>query len=203
MRLFLAMFVAYLMGSIPTGYLLAKATKNIDLRKQGSGSTGATNVFRTTGKAAALLTLLIDIFKGFVVVTYLAETMYNFRIGLIYPQYLTVMGLCAISGHNWPLFLDFKGGKGVATSAGVLLGLCPKLVIVGLGIWLLAFIFTKIVSISSIVAAIAIPLASYFFEYDESVRALTIALAVLLIIRHHQNIKRLIKNEEKKINVKS
>jgi acyl phosphate:glycerol-3-phosphate acyltransferase len=201
MRLFFAMFIAYLIGSIPTGYLFAKY-KNIDLRQHGSGNVGATNVFRAVGKIAALFTLLIDAFKGFVVVTFLAEVLYSFRMNVSYPDYQVVLALCVIAGHNWPIFLSFKGGKGVATSAGVLLALCPKLLLVGFCVWLLVFIFTKIVSISSIISVITISVASYFFDYAGVVRFLAVILAVLAIARHRANIKRLIKKEEKRIIVR-
>lgn len=201
MRLFLAMFIAYLFGSIPTGYLFAKY-KNVDLRNTGSGNTGATNVLRSVGKLAALLTLVIDILKGYIVVTFLADILYNFRMNITPVELEAIMGLCVVAGHNWPLFLSFKGGKGVATSAGVLLGLCPKLLIIGLCIWITVFVFTRIVSMASVISAAAIPIASYCFKYDNAIRFLVIILAVLTIIRHKQNIKRLIKKEEKRIVVK-
>lgn len=202
MRLFLSMFVAYLVGSIPTGYLLAKYKNNIDLRSYGSGNVGATNVLRAAGKLAAFLTLLIDIFKGFIVVTFLADILYSFRMNLGYPEHQVILALCVVAGHNWPIFLNFKGGKGVATSAGVLLGLCPRLLLIGLSVWLLVFIFTKIVSISSISAAVIIPVMSYFYEYRLSIKVVLITLAILTIIRHGANIKRLIKKEERRIFVK-
>lgn len=201
MRLFFAMIIAYLIGSIPTGYLFAKY-KNIDLRNHGSGNIGATNVLRTVGRLAAFFTLSIDIIKGFVVAVFVADMLYTFRMGVNYLQFQTLLAFCVVAGHNWPVFLNFKGGKGIATSAGVLLALCPKLLFVGLCIWFLVFIFTRIVSISSMISAIVIPVASYFFQYRLSIRALTIILAFLTITRHRSNIKRIIKKEEKSIGVK-
>jgi glycerol-3-phosphate acyltransferase PlsY len=201
MRLFLAMFIAYLVGSIPTGYLFAKY-RNVDLHNTGSGSTGATNVLRSVGKLAALLTLVIDVLKGYIVVALLADIFYNFRMSITPVQLEAVMALCVVAGHNWPLFLSFKGGKGVATSAGVLLALCPKLLIIGLAVWIIIFVFTRIVSIASIISAAAIPIASYCFTYGNTIRFLTIILAILTIVRHTKNIKRLVKKEEKTILVK-
>jgi glycerol-3-phosphate acyltransferase PlsY len=196
------MLIAYLVGSIPTGYLVARFKSNTDLRAFGSGSTGATNVFRAAGKLAALLTLIIDMLKGYVSVTILPTMLYTFRLDMPMQQYCAVMGLCAIIGHNWPVFLRFKGGKGIATSAGVLLGVAPALLLLGLCVWVLVFIFSKIVSLSSIIAAIAIPIVAYIMDAGAPVRILTIVLAFLTILRHHGNIKRLVKKEEKKIVVR-
>ncbi|MDD5450071.1 MAG: glycerol-3-phosphate 1-O-acyltransferase PlsY [Candidatus Omnitrophica bacterium] len=198
MKLFLSMFIAYLIGSIPTGYLFAKY-RNIDLRHYGSGSVGATNVFRAVGKLAALATLIIDVLKGFIVVTFIAEMIYTYRMNVSYNQFQVILAICAVAGHNWPLFLSFKGGKGIATSAGILLALCPKALLVGFCVWLVVFIFTKIVSISSLISAVSIPISSYVFGYGLSLRLLTIGLAALAIIRHMPNIRRLVKKEEKKI----
>lgn len=199
MRLFFAMFSAYLIGAIPTGFLIARFAKSIDIRKHGSGNVGATNVLRSVGKSAALTTLILDILKGVIAVTLFANIAYDLRIPLGYDMYLAVLGICAVAGHNWPIFLNFKGGKGVATSSGVLLALCPKLLLGGLCVWVLIFSVSKIVSLSSIISSASIPLAAYFFEYETAIKFLTIILAVLTIARHHQNIRRLIKKEEKRI----
>lgn len=203
MRLFFAMFVAYLIGSIPTGYLLARSQEKIDLRRYGSGNIGATNVLRAVGKIAALFTLIIDVLKGFIVVTFLADMTYNFRMNVEYPAYLVVLSLCVVAGHDWPIFLDFKGGKGVATTAGILLVFCPKLLLLGLCIWVLVFIFTKIVSVASLITAILLPVVSYFCGYEGSLKFLIFILAGLIVIRHKSNVKRLIKKEEHKLSVKS
>lgn len=202
MKLSLAMFIAYLVGSIPTGYLFAKY-RDIDLRRYGSGNVGATNVLRAVGKLAAFSTLVIDMLKGFIVVTLIADMTYTFRMNINYAQFQSVLALSAVIGHNWPIFLNFRGGKGVATSAGILLALCPKLLLLGFCVWLLVFILTRIVSISSLISAVTIPFMSYVFGYRLSIRFLTIALAIFTIIRHWPNINRLVRKEEKKISVKS
>jgi acyl phosphate:glycerol-3-phosphate acyltransferase len=201
MTLFIALFVAYLVGSIPTGYLFAK-NKNVDLRSVGSGNVGASNVLRSVGKLAALFTLLIDIFKGYAVVAYIADMMYSYRMSVNYDMYIAMMGFCAVAGHNWSLFLKFKGGKGIATSAGVLLGVCPQLLLVGLTAWVAVFAVSRIVSLASILSAVAIAASSYFLTGKLDIRVLAIALAVLTIFRHSSNIRRLINKEEKRIVVK-
>lgn len=202
MILIFSMFIAYLVGSIPTGYLVARFKTNTDLRGFGSGTTGATNVLRAAGKLAALVTLVIDVLKGYVAAAILPNMMYTFRLDIPLQQYCAIMGLCAVIGHNWPVFLKFKGGKGIATSAGVLLGIAPAPLLVGLCAWVLVFVFSKIVSMSSIIAAIVIPVAAYIMNVNVDARILTIILAVLTVLRHHGNIKRLVKKEEKKIVVR-
>ncbi len=203
MRLAFAMFVAYLIGSIPTGYIIARFTKRIDIRSQGSGNVGATNVFRTVGKIAALATLIIDIFKGFFAVTIWADMAYSAGMSVARPDYMILLGICVVLGHNYSLFLRLKGGKGVATSAGVLLALCPKLLVVGLLIWILAFAITRIVSLASVLATIAIPIGAYFFNYPVNLRIFVVALALLILISHRTNIVRLLQKKENKLNVRS
>ncbi|MCX5716167.1 MAG: glycerol-3-phosphate 1-O-acyltransferase PlsY, partial [Candidatus Omnitrophica bacterium] len=189
MGLILGGLLAYLIGAIPMGYLLTRVTKKIDIRQHGSGNIGATNVLRTAGKTAAVITLIFDILKGYFVVQFLPSL-------LQCQEYVFVLGFIVIAGHNWPVFLKFKGGKGVATSAGVLLALCPKLLLIGLAAWILVFAFTKIVSVSSIISAAAIPTAALLLQYSPNVRIFTAAVAILTILRHSENIKRLLKGEE-------
>lgn len=202
MRLFIGSFLAYLIGSIPTGYIFARS-KNIDIRQHGSGNVGATNVLRSVGRTAAVLTLTIDVLKGFVAVTLLAGMTYHSKMGLLYTQYSALLGLCVVLGHNLSIFLKFKGGKGVATTAGVLAALCTKLLLIGLIVWVIIFAITKIVSLASLVSAISIPVASYFLPYPNAVRILVVILAVLIFISHRKNILRLIKREEKPLSVKT
>ncbi|MBI4336193.1 MAG: glycerol-3-phosphate 1-O-acyltransferase PlsY [Candidatus Omnitrophica bacterium] len=202
MRLVFSMFLAYLLGSIPTGYLLAMYKTKTDLRYFGSGNVGATNVLRAAGKLAALVTLIIDIMKGYLAVTLMADMLYNFRMGTNFHHFQALLSLSVVTGHNWPVFLNFKGGKGVATSAGVLLGLCPGAVMLGAVVWVAVFAFSKIVSLSSIIGAVTIAAAAYFFDYSVTVRFITVALSGLTILRHSPNIQRLLRNQEKKIGVK-
>jgi glycerol-3-phosphate acyltransferase PlsY len=203
MQLALSVIGAYLIGSIPVGFLVARYGKKIDLRTQGSGNVGATNVYRTAGKLPALFTLIFDILKGYACVTVLGRAAYHESMGIGMTPYLSLMGLCVVIGHNWTVFLRFRGGKGIATSAGVLLGLCPALLLIGLVSWVAVFTATRIVSIASLLAAAIIPAATLLVPTRISIQLLTFALSVLTIYRHKKNIKRLMTGEEKELRVKS
>lgn len=202
MRLFLVLLTTYLIGSIPIGYLIARYTKKMDIRKYGSGNIGATNVLRVVGKSAALVTLVLDVLKGFIVVTFWADIVYSYKMGISYQQMIVMLGFCVVLGHVTSVFLEFKGGKGVATSLGVMLAICPKLLLIGLCVWLIVFLITKIVSISSICAAFVIPFASYMFDYPVTMRFMLIGLSALIIIKHKSNMGRLIRKEERKWSVR-
>lgn len=180
---------AYLVGSIPTGYLWARA-RGIDIRSQGSGNIGATNVFRILGKRAGISVLLIDAVKGYVPVKFLL-------FGDAPPQYLAMTaGLFAILGHNYTCWLRFKGGKGIATSAGVLLGLMPAGLGVTLAVWLLVFAISRYVSLASVVAAAALPVGVWALGYAKELVVLGALLGALAIYKHRANITRLIAGTE-------
>ncbi len=179
---------AYLLGSIPFGVIVARLNK-VDLRQHGSGNIGATNVARTLGKKLGVLTLIGDALKGVVAVA-LADFL------LSNPIHIASAGLFAFLGHLFPVFLKFRGGKGVATGLGVFLYLMPlstlsSMAIFGITLWLWNF-----VSLSSIVAAASIPLLALFFSVELAYVALASVVAVLVIIRHHANISRLMKGTE-------
>ena len=199
----LIVLAGYLVGSIPTGYLVGKA-KGIDLRKEGSGNIGATNALRVLGKKAGILVLLIDLLKG-VVACYL---------GIFFPQLLgmtaeeiqmrhyTLMlagGIAAVIGHTFTCWLKFKGGKGVATTAGVFLAIVPEALIICLVIFLITVFISHYVSLASIIAAIALVPLVYFFHHDLGFALFTALIATLVIYRHRTNIKRLIDGTENKI----
>ncbi len=187
---------SYLIGSLPTGFLAGKWLKGIDLRDLGSGSTGATNVLRHVGKKAALIVFLIDVFKG-VLSIIIAKVL------LLSPTWQVFAGISALSGHIWPVWLRWKGGKAVATGLGVFLGISWKVGLSSLGVFLAILGTTKIVSLSSIFAAISLPLIMVFnFQGEASSKAYlsaSIAAMVLVLWRHRTNIKRLLKGEEPKI----
>ncbi len=187
---------SYLVGSLPTGFLAGKWLKSIDLRDLGSGSTGATNVLRHVGKKAALIVFLIDVFKG-VLPIIIAKVL------LLSPTWQVFAGISALSGHIWPVWLRWKGGKAVATGLGVFLGISWKVGLSSLGVFLAILSTTKIVSLSSIFAAISLPLIMAFnFQGEASSKAYfsaSIAAMILDIWRHRTNIKRLLKGEEPKI----
>ena len=145
--LFVSLILAYLIGAIPTSFIFAKFFKKIDIRKHGSGNVGATNVFRVVGKAPALIVLFIDIFKGSFVVWFLPVIFLNNTIGveLGLEFYQILLGLAVITGHIFNVFLKFKGGKGGATTTGVLLIIAPKVLFGSLVVWVSIFSIFKIV----------------------------------------------------------
>ena len=165
-----ALLVSYLLGSIPTAYLFGRVLKGVDIRKVGSGNVGATNALRVLGKGPGITVLILDILKGLIAVTLLAN-LFIYQPVIWQAQNLCIiMGLCCICGHNWTIFLQFRGGKGIATSFGVLIGLAMKIpglsLVVGLIIlfWFIVFFSFRMVSLASIVAAIALPIISYLFR---------------------------------------
>jgi acyl phosphate:glycerol-3-phosphate acyltransferase len=191
--------VSYMLGAIPFG-LIAARMKGVDIRKTGSGNIGATNVFRSVGKTLGIITFVLDMLKGFGPAWFLpraATLMFATPEAQALPLGL-VCGRAAIAGHNWPVYLGFKGGKGIATSAGVLLGIAPLAVGAGVIVWIVVFLLTRYVSVGSILAAVAVALSSWwFYSKDEMLRpvALTI-LAALAVFRHKENIRRLLHGTE-------
>jgi glycerol-3-phosphate acyltransferase PlsY len=191
MKLFLLIIGAFLMGSIPCGVLAAKV-KGVDLKKVGSGNIGATNVLRTTGKWPALLTLTGDVLKGVIPVA----------VGRYLVNDLTlegIIGLSAILGHNFSVFLRFRGGKGVATSIGVLLVFSPKAALVTVIIWLAVIFLTRYSSLGAIVSFGALPLTVYWMDYARERLTISLMMSALLMLRHADNIKRLMQGTEPKI----
>jgi len=193
--------ISYLLGSIPTGFLIGKYLKNIDLRLIGSGSTGATNVLRNVGKWPALFVFIIDVGKGLISVK-IAQ--YYADQGLIE----VLAGISAISGHIWPIWLKGKGGKAVATGLGMFLALSWKVGLASLGIFLIVLAKSKFVSLSSIAAAILLPIFM-FFNLDNSSNlgnashpyfVISLIVSLLVVWKHRTNINRLLKGEESKIN---
>ncbi len=190
MEITLVCLFAYLLGSIPFGVLLAKL-KHVDLRQHGSGNIGATNVARTLGKTAGILTLLGDCGKGYLA-PWVASLLLDTHWGI------AMAGLMAFLGHIFSVFLKFKGGKGVATGLGVFLYLMPEAGLSSIVVFVISLAFTRYVSVSSILAAISIPwLGIYFNASGPPVYVATVA-AIITTIRHHENIQRLIDGTESK-----
>jgi glycerol-3-phosphate acyltransferase PlsY len=190
---------AYLLGSIPTGYLVARA-RGIDIRSVGSGNIGATNVFRILGKPAGVFVLLVDALKGWAAVvglTQLILLLFHFPPEPGWRQTAFIIaGLCAILGHNYTVWLHFKGGKGIATSAGVLTALVPWALLIIVAIWIVLFALTRYVSLGSIAASFTLPLATWFTTKNETLALITAAMSVLAIYKHRGNIKRLLNGTE-------
>ena len=197
--------IAYLLGSIPTGFLVAKA-RGIDIRTQGSGNIGATNVFRILGKTAGILVLLADAAKGWLAVSVVANWVGGWSNPAASPvasEWLSLgAGVAAILGHNYTCWLHFKGGKGIATSAGVLVALVPAALLIVLGIWIVVFAVSRYVSLASICAALALPFAAWLHHESGTIIIVTSALAALAIYKHKANIKRLMNGTENRIGTK-
>lgn len=199
MMIIIMLILSYLIGAFPSGYVIGKLFYKKDIRQFGSGNTGATNSFRVLGKPAGFLVTFLDIFKGFIVVFFplwlpvSAEGPISsfFTNGLI-------VGAFAILGHVYPVYLGFKGGKAVATSAGVILGMNPVLLIILAAIFFIILKLTKYVSLSSIIASICCLIGAVLIR-DFILFIVSIGVVVLLIFRHRSNIVRIFKGEEPKI----
>ena len=196
----LSVVISYLIGAIPTGYLFGKYLKGIDIRQHGSGNVGATNAFRVLGKGACAAVLILDILKGVLPATIVADALgMNSILGRVF------LGIVVVCGHNWTVFLNFKGGKGIATSLGVLIGLTiaidvirPVLVYTLLS-WVVVFVLSGYVSLASIVAATVLPVAAVVTFQDIVIIYLGIIFCLFVVVRHRPNIKRLLKGEESRL----
>ena len=195
---------AYLLGSVPFGYLIAKAVRGIDIREVGSGNVGATNVGRTLGRNWGMLVFLLDLLKGFLP-TLAALVLHGRSIGApALPAGAALTGFAAVAGHNWPIFLKFKGGKGMATSCGVFLAAFPLGLLIALGVWVAATAITRYVSVGSMAAAAALLACTLLLGRDpfgagRFLTALAAVAAVLSVVRHRSNLARLIQGTENRI----
>ena len=194
--------ISYLLGSIPTGFLIGKYLKNIDLRTIGSGSTGATNVLRNVGKWPALFVFIIDVGKGLIAVILAQHLARSYADQGLIELLAVLAGISSISGHIWPIWLKGKGGKAVATGLGMFLALSWKVGLASLGIFLIVLAQSKFVSLSSIAAAILLPIFMFLNLGNASHPYFVISLIVSLLViwKHRTNINRLLKGEESKIN---
>lgn len=192
--------ISYFLGNISTSYIIAKKMMGVDIRTQGSGNAGSTNVLRTLGKKAGLFTFLGDLLKGIVSVL-LAGVIGNY-IGIdpLSAEYVAVIGV--VSGHNWPVFLGFKGGKGVATSLGSMIAVNPIIALSCFLVFLIIVYITKYVSLGSVVSISLSPIIMIFIQNKKGFLA-TLFLALSVIYTHRENIKRLLNNTERKIGEKS
>lgn len=200
---------SYLLGAIPFAFLIARA-KGVDIRKVGSGNIGATNVFRGVSKMLGILTFFLDAFKGFVPAFFFPLAVMkiypDFPSNQLVPLQITCAFL-AVCGHNWPVYLKFKGGKGVATSAGALLGIAPMAMLIGFAGWIVVFSITRYVSVGSIAAAVITPAVGWI-QYHKNSGSMLIPvflsiIAILVIVRHKSNIIRLMNGTENKIGAKN
>lgn len=189
--------LSFIIGSFPTGYLMAKLFKKADIRKEGSGNIGATNVWRVVGKIPGIIVLVVDILKGYFVVRFFStEADKLFGLGILEQKLL--LGLAVILGHNFSLFLKFKGGKGVATTAGVIFALEPKIFLLGLVIWIIVFSLFRYVSLASVSSAVLLPVFLAIWAFPFSFLLFSVAVALLISFKHLPNLRRLVAGEELK-----
>ncbi len=184
---------SYLLGSIPTGYWLGKAWKGIDIRTQGSGNVGATNVVRVLGVGPGVITFLIDCLKGALPVLWVQHT-YPGALG-----WATCAGLAAILGHTTSPFVRFQGGKGVATSGGAFAALLPIPTGIGFAVFLVCLAFSRMVSASSILAAVALAVSAFKFAPDPMLAYAVTGVSLVVIWKHRDNIKRILAGTESRI----
>jgi glycerol-3-phosphate acyltransferase PlsY len=183
---------SYVLGAVPFGLIVGKVTKGIDIRQFGSGNIGASNVLRTLGRGPAMLVFVLDTVKG------LAAVLICRALGLG-DWWIVGGGLLSVLGHTFSIFLSFKGGKGVATSLGVIIGLSPVIAAIGFGIWVVLVALTRYISIASIVAAVSVPVQMALWKsMNVPVAYLTLACvaAAAILLRHISNIKRLVNGAE-------
>ena len=198
MNVFLAFLLAYLLGSIPSAVWLGMWLHGIDVREHGSNNAGAINSFRVLGKRTGIMVFVLDVSKG-VLSMLVCMLLLKQTESMIYQ--MVSAGICVL-GHVFPVFAGFRGGKGVATSLGVFLGLNPLTALTCILVFLLVFMATRYVSLSSITAAFLLPFISFFIYHQEAIEVIyfNIILSLIVILAHHKNIKRLIAGEEQRMN---
>ncbi|OEF99414.1 acyl-phosphate glycerol 3-phosphate acyltransferase [Vulcanibacillus modesticaldus] len=189
MEYIIVVLIGYLIGSIPTALIVSKR-KNIDITKHGSGNIGATNSFRVLGKKSGILVTIIDILKG--VIPTLFVLFWQGELMAV------IVGIAAIIGHSFSMYVKFKGGKSVATSAGVMLVLSPQSIFVGVVVFAIVLFVTKYVSLSSMMAAISVAVSVWYIEHLLAIKIAVAFISAFIIARHHSNIKRLIQGKENK-----
>jgi glycerol-3-phosphate acyltransferase PlsY len=197
-RLWFIPLISYLLGSIPFGLLIVKGMRGGDVRRSGSGNIGAANVTRTAGAIAGVLTLVLDAAKGYFPV-WLAG-----RWSTGSARWITLAAVCAVLGHMFPIWLKFRGGKGVATSTGAFIPICAKAVIAAAVLWLVVVIFWRYISLGSIAAAAAMPIFVYLLYAPRHAPPTvlsfgTMLIAVMVIWKHSENVQRLINGTENRV----
>lgn len=188
----LGFVLGHVCGSVPSGLWLVQAFHGIDIRNYGSKNIGTTNVFRIVGPKTAVLVLIADAFKGILAVGIMSYFFHN-------PLLDVVTALGALLGHNYSLFLGFKGGKGVATALGLLIFMMPKVAVASFGIWLMCVLLTRYVSLGSIMAAIFTPPLAWYLGYPSAYVIFSVVATFFVVLRHKENIHRLLTGTESKI----
>jgi glycerol-3-phosphate acyltransferase PlsY len=200
-----ALILAYLIGSIPSAVWVGRQFYGIDVREYGSGNAGATNTFRVLGKQAGIPVLFMDIAKGFLAVK-LATIFGNYpQESQQYVNFKLVLGICALLGHIFPVYVGFRGGKGVATLLGILSAVHPQAAAVCAAVFVFMLVLSHYVSLSSMSAAITYPIAMMFIFHETipTVNIFAMAISILVLVTHQKNIERLIKGTESRISFRS
>ena len=202
-KIFSIVILSYLVGSIPTAVWVSKYFFGIDIREYGSGNAGATNTFRTLGKRSGMAVMIVDMLKGFAAINLAFLSVYAFKS----EQFINLqiaLGIAAVVGHIFPIFAGFRGGKGVATLFGMILGIQPLVALILVGVFVFMLFLTRYVSLSSIAASIAFPVMILFIlkEPEDFYRLFAIATACMVVLSHHKNISRLINGNENKVSLK-
>jgi len=190
--------LAYLIGALPSSVWIGMKFYDTDVREHGSGNAGATNTFRVLGKRAGIIVLILDILKAWIAVSLLSVLAGNESI-----EFQLTLGLVAVLGHIFPIYIGFRGGKGIASLLGVIISIHPMAALISIGVFLLTLIISRFISLSSMFAACAFPvlIVYYFNESNNSLIIFSVMVAVLVIFTHKKNIERLLKNEESKVSI--
>jgi len=200
----IALIISYFIGSVPTAYIFGRLIKGIDIRKFGSGNVGATNALRVLGRWPGITVLALDVFKGFIAVIFLGNFFFS-KINLTREVSSIILGIACIAGHNWTIFLKFKGGKGIATTLGVLLALAVQLpgirivLLCLIASWVIVFVFSRIVSLASLACAVLLPVFMLVFKQSAALIFSSIILSAFVILRHKNNLSRIIQRKESPI----
>jgi glycerol-3-phosphate acyltransferase PlsY len=197
----LGLILAYLIGSIPSAVWVGRTFYNTDVREYGSGNAGATNTFRVLGYRAGVTVLIMDVMKGFLAVKlayYVGD--YDPHLPELFIDYQLAMGVCALFGHIWPIFVGFRGGKGVATMLGILLAVHWQAALLCCGVFLITLILSGFVSLSSMMSGLVFPIIIMtFYSTNSSINIFSLAVAILVLVTHQRNIERLIAREESRV----
>jgi glycerol-3-phosphate acyltransferase PlsY len=197
------LILSYLIGSVPFSIIAGKLLKGIDVREYGSGNAGATNTFRVLGKTAGIPVLLLDVLKGYLAVNLVWYTSYVPSTEIYINLQLT-FGIAAVLGHVFPVYVGFRGGKGVATLLGFMLAVFPEAALISIAVFVLTLLFSKYVSLSSIFAGLFFPFGVYYLSVTlvPTMMIFAIFVPILLIATHQRNIERLVRGDENKVSLK-
>lgn len=205
----LLLILAYLIGALPFSIIAGKLLKGIDIREYGSGNAGATNTFRVLGKQAGIPVLFLDVLKGFLAVSlaHYVEFNPNIEPELKLEMFINISlayGVAAVLGHVFPVYVGFRGGKGVATLLGLMIGAFPQAALLSIGVFILTLILSRYVSLSSILAGLVFPIGVYFFSevLISTMVIFSVFVPVLLLATHQRNIERIFRGEESKVELK-